>query len=393
MAQDSACPACGSPSMSVFFQAKQTPVQCCVLFRTKEEAKSYPRGDIELGFCRECGMIYNLAFDPDLVTYSPDYENSLHFSPVFQSYMEDLIRGLIDKYGLRGKDIIEIGCGKGDLLTMLCDAGGNRGVGFDPSYEAASSPASTTAQVTFIQDFYSERYASYKADFVCCRHTLEHVQYPAEFLTTVRRAIGGQPSEVIFFEVPNAMHTLRKTAIWEVFYEHVSYFSPGAFTRLFNASGFDVLDVTERFDGQFLCIEARAKNGEAASSPDDKSDLPEMAQEVASFADYYENKLNEWRNELERISRLGQRCVVWGGGARGVSFLNMLETQDQIEYVVDINPRKHGMYIAGTGQQIVSPEYLRAYRPDVVIVMNPIYKEEIRQQLAEVGVTASFLYA
>jgi len=78
--------------------------------------------------------------------------------------------------------------------------------------------------------------------------------------------------------------------------------------------------------------------------------------------------------ELEQIKGKGQRAVVWGAGSKGVTFLNVLNIQDQIEYVVDINLRKQGMYIAGTGQQIVPPEFLRNYQPDVVIVMNLIYK-------------------
>jgi hypothetical protein len=58
---------------------------------------------------------------------------------------------------------------------------------------------------------------------------------------------------------------------------------------------------------------------------------------------------------------------------------------------VDINPYKHGTYMAGTGQEIVGPEFLREYRPDVVIVMNPIYCNEIQQNLDRIGVTAELM--
>jgi len=58
---------------------------------------------------------------------------------------------------------------------------------------------------------------------------------------------------------------------------------------------------------------------------------------------------------------------------------------------VDINPRKQGMYVAGTGQKIVPPEFLRDYQPDVVIVMNPIYEGEIRQMVADWGLTPELM--
>jgi len=71
----------------------------------------------------------------------------------------------------------------------------------------------------------------------------------------------------------------------------------------------------------------------------------------------------------------------------------MLKIKDQIEYIVDINPHKQGKYISGTGQQIVPAEFLRDYQPDVVIVMNPIYKKEIQQTVKELGLTTEFIYA
>ncbi len=71
----------------------------------------------------------------------------------------------------------------------------------------------------------------------------------------------------------------------------------------------------------------------------------------------------------------------------------MLKMQEGIEYVVDINPKKQGNYIAGTGQKIVPPEFLRYYHPDLVIVMNPIYKSEIQQMIKEIGITTETLEA
>ena len=77
--------------------------------------------------------------------------------------------------------------------------------------------------------------------------------------------------------------------------------------------------------------------------------------------------------------------MLWGSGSKGVSFLTTLDVGNKIEYVVDINPRKEGMYVAGTGQRIVPPAHLRTLRPDVVILMNSIYRHEIQQMLEDMG--------
>ena len=60
---------------------------------------------------------------------------------------------------------------------------------------------------------------------------------------------------------------------------------------------------------------------------------------------------------------------------------------------MDINPRKQGMCLAGTGQQIVPPEFLREVRPDVIVVMNPIYEDEIREIAQRLGLTSEFMVA
>ena len=82
--------------------------------------------------------------------------------------------------------------------------------------------------------------------------------------------------------------------------------------------------------------------------------------------------------------------MVWGSGSKGVAFLTALNlhTPDcEIEYVVDINPFREGKYMAGTGQEIVSPAFLKRYKPDLAIAMNPIYQPEIKADLEKMGLS------
>ena len=66
--------------------------------------------------------------------YRPGYENSLRGSGRFAQYDDALTAALLERYQLRGRLIIEIGCGRGEFLGALCERGGNSGIGFDPSY-------------------------------------------------------------------------------------------------------------------------------------------------------------------------------------------------------------------------------------------------------------------
>ncbi len=386
------CPICAGTEVNLFVKMLQVPVHCNLLWPSRSAALSAPRGDIQLGYCATCGHIYNFAFDPSLVHYTQEYENSLHFSPRFQQYATSIATRLIDRYDLHGKTIIDIGAGKGDFLFLICELGGNRGIGFDPSY-VPGPEEKFGARVTFIQDFYTEQYADYKADLVCSRHVLEHIQDPDGFVSIVRRAIGDRAGTTVFFEVPNVMYTLREFGIWDIIYEHCSYFSENSLTWLFRQHHFQVLDVAEVFGGQFLTIEAKTEDGLALADDQQPEKLNQLTRWVTAFAGNYRQKVDYWRQTLDQIAASKQRLVVWGGGSKGVSFLNTLQAGHNIEYVVDINPRKQGMYVAGSGQQIASPEFLSSYQPNVVVIMNPNYKDEIEQQLADLNLAAEIIVA
>ncbi|MEM7127342.1 MAG: methyltransferase domain-containing protein [Chloroflexota bacterium] len=380
------CIVCHSDNTEIAVNVPQVPVLCNILWPSREEALAVPKVDIELAFCHNCGHLFNPHFDPSLMVYTQEYENSLHFSARFQEYAESLVADLIERHDLRGKDIVELGCGKGDFLQLICEKGGNRGVGFDKSY--VPEPVTLEqGEVTFIQDWYSEQYADYAADFICCRHVLEHIEDPYAYLMELRQIIGERRDVTIFFEVPNALFTLQDLAIWDIIYEHCSYYSKYSLEALFARCGFQVTNLYDAYEGQFLCIEA-TPSPETVKPTLNPADL---LADLRSFAQRYEEKTTKERETLARMEREHKKAVVWGAGSKGITFLNMLGLQDQIQFAIDINPRKQSMFVTGAGQQIVSPADMANYEPDVIIVMNPVYINEIKKTALDLGVDAEYM--
>jgi hypothetical protein len=162
---------------------------------------------------------------------------------------------------------------------------------------------------------------------------------------------------------------------------------PTALERAFTSHGFQVVEQWETFDGQFLCLESRLATDNQTLTQQNSDRVNALGADIETFKTKFHDLVEQWEDRLSKLTAAGQRAVVWGAGSKGVTFLNLLAQQDGIEYVVDLNPRKQGMYVAGTGQKIVPPEFLQDYRPDVVIVVNPIYAGEIRQLLADLGLT------
>ena len=122
------CVVCTGQNISPLLHIEKAPVWCSGLFHTRASALKVPTAPILLAFCHDCGQLFNQKYET--VQYGRDYDSSLDFSGVFQNYAENLADMLVQRYSLRGKTIIEIGCGRGDLLRMLCSKGANRGVRF-----------------------------------------------------------------------------------------------------------------------------------------------------------------------------------------------------------------------------------------------------------------------
>lgn len=388
---DHCCPSCGHGTLSPFYEIDDVPAHSCLLMPRRIEAIEYPRGDIRLAFCLRCGMITNVRFDSRLHEYSPRYEETQHFSARFCQFARALAGRLVDDYGIRDKDILEIGCGKGEFLATLCEMGENRGIGIDPAAVPQRIAPDASSRVRFIRDLYSPKYSHLSADLICCRHTLEHIQPVRDFVHTIRQSIDDRPDTLVFFEVPDVTRVLRERAFWDIYYEHCSYFSLGSLVRLFRSCRFEVLEARRDFDDQYIWIMARPCRGESLPCREADDSLEELSRDVHRFSGDCSTQIQQWRQRILALAADGRRPIAWGGGSKCVSFLTTLDLGDAIEYVVDINPYKQGEYMPGTGQKVVAPDFLREYRPEAVVVMNPIYCSEIRRCLETLGIEAELI--
>src|SRR5919199_6873943 len=89
------CPNCGSNNLSVFYKVERVPVHSVTLLTSYEAASRFPTADITLGFCADCGFVFNTAFDPAVHEYSRNYESTQSFSTTFNSFHHRLAQDLI----------------------------------------------------------------------------------------------------------------------------------------------------------------------------------------------------------------------------------------------------------------------------------------------------------
>lgn len=382
------CQACGGGDVQIFYRIEGVPAHSCLMLSSREEALAFPRGDIELGFCRGCGFIGNVRFDPRLNRYSAAYEETQAYSPRFMRFLDEVWDDQIDRFELGpGMTALEIGCGKGEFLVGLCERSGCAGIGVDPAYRPERTRSSAAERMTFIRDLYGPKYSHLQADYVCCRHTLEHIAPVRDFVRLVRETIGERRHVNVFFELPDMERVLEQGAFWDVYYEHCTYFTRGSLARLFRAAGFDVHRLYKAYDDQYLMLEAQPALGPTDALLPQEDDLAVVGALVDRFERQVRDRLRALSETLAQHRARGHRIAIWGSGSKCVALVSSLglslDQGPEPPAVVDINPHKHGKFLAGSGLEIVSPDALRSLRPDVVLVMNSIYTEEIRRDLAE----------
>jgi len=372
------CPVCGAAADSNCLSIN-VPVNCSALFSSREQAQAARKGTVALTFCRYCGIIFNAEFNRAIVEYDDSYENSLYFSPAFRTYCSALVRHLIDTYSLTNKTIVEIGCGDGKFLAELCEKGGNIGFGFDPAYKGNSPSPS----VRMLSATYSSAHVDIQANAVCCRHVLEHIADPRDLLRAILSNLAKSPLPLFYCEVPNASAVFDGSSLWDVIYPHCCYFTAVSLRNLLERAGFRVLRIGASFETQFLGAEAAP----LISGPVEKSpvtdELAGVAKMIKGFKHRFRDAAERWAALIESAQLQGRRVALWGVGAKAVTFLNTVTAAAGVGLLVDSNPRKHGMYVPGTGQRIGDPADLADYRPDALILLNPAYRSEICQVLQQ----------
>lgn len=345
------CPLCKSDDINVIYSVYDMPIFQNKVYDNLEDSKKVETNNLILSNCNHCNFIFNKVFNSSIMSYDESYQNEQNYSIYFKNYLNKTIKYLKKEFSEEVK-IIEIGSGKGYFLNLLENIGFKNVIGFDPAYEGAKN--------NIIKDYYSNKYRDINADLIILRHTLEHISEPFKFLKEIAEA--NNYTGKVFIEVPCFNWIKKKEAFWDIFYEHCNYFTKDTLKSMFYTS-----KVGDLFNGQYIYILA---------------DLKDLKEEIKNNKIIKSDKVfyNSFKNYYEIIKN--GKYAVWGAGAKGVTFLNILDKNKKfIEYVVDINPKKQNKFIAKTSHKIVGIEYLKKMitdkKVDSVFIMNENYKLEI----------------
>jgi SAM-dependent methyltransferase len=310
--------------------------------------------DLVIRQCSGCGLV-QLADEP--VYYYKDVIRAAGLSADMRAFRLTQFAQFLDRFALRGRTVVEIGCGRGEYLSLLRESGADaRGV----EHLAASVETCRGLGLDVQQGFVGgpdDRLDGGPFDAFAIFNFLEHLPDPNGTLRGIHAnlAAGG----VGLVEVPNFDMMLRERQFAEFMSDHLFYFTTGTLTTALAINGFEVLACSEQFHGYILSAIVRKRG----------------ALDLSGF----EAQQARLRDELHAYIRRfpPRRVAIWGAGHQALALMSLMDLGGAIRYVVDSAPFKQGKFTPATHLPIVPPSALATDPVDAVIVVAAGYSDEV----------------
>jgi len=376
------CPLCFSEDTKIYYEQKNIPVFNNLIYETYKEAVNCKKGNISLTLCNNCGFIFNSQFNNKLLNYNENYDSNQFCSDFFQTYVSDAVDLLVNKYKIKNARILEIGCGNGEFLKLLCQKSGSRGIGIDPAYKGEKR----TLNVRFIKDYFREKYYNFGIDILVMRHVLEHIEEPFSFLNDIIKNLRFSKKLTIIIEVPDFKWISKKGSFWDVTYEHCNYFTKESLNSLFKLNYISQKTIFSTFANQYIITIGEFEKKNLIKRPIHVDNRKIITDFIISIS----KKKAEISSMIEKLKG---PLIIWGAAGKGVIFTNMLDkkAQKKTAFLIDINKAKQGKYCPGVGHKIMPPSILKSEPFKNIMIMNSNYRNEILWSLSNYNRKFNFL--
>ncbi len=350
------CLVCGSTIIEAMYNPGDLPLSCSHtnLTTTKEKALKAKRFPMEFYQCQICSHVFNVMYDPNVIKYDTGATIMYTETDEWKEHINKSVEGLgfcLD-VGHRAT-VLEVGANDGSFLATLKDRYHVKTIGFDPGINGSK---------TVIKDYFCPQIdlLVYKPNLIVCRHTLEHMEDPRDFVSKISQySYELDYTPYVFIEVPNFEAAYSQGRIQDLIYAHVSQFTRFSLSNLFELSGYSVRECGLAFNDEVIL---------GIFKPNLKD------HGVAKFNDIVSESI-QLIVDLEDI-------VVWGGSGKCASFLNVYNKAN-ITHVVDSDENKIGLYVPGTGQEIKSPSSIQPH--ESILIPNIWRAKEIYREIQTRG--------
>ena len=330
-------------------------------FPAPEEAETEQGVDLRLFVCPYCGM---MQLDGAPVPYYREVIRATRVSPEMRAFRVQQFRNWIARYHLEGKRIIEIGCGGGEFLSMMEEAGADvQGIEYSETLVRQAEAEGLRVYRQFLEDGAEEiPDAPYDAFYILS--FLEHNPDPCAYLRRIARNLTDDAVGIV--EVPDVDMILREHLYSEFIQDHLLYFTEDTLRRTLEHCGFEVLSCASIWYGYVLSAEVRKRR----------------QVDVSGFLAQQEKVRKSVDEFLSEMEGRGLRTAVWGAGHQALADLSLLDMAGRVEVVLDSADFKQNKLTPATHIPIVSPSALAEGAIGAVLVIAGSYSAEIVRLLA-----------
>jgi 2-polyprenyl-3-methyl-5-hydroxy-6-metoxy-1,4-benzoquinol methylase len=386
------CRFCKSELKHVFIDLVNSPASNS--FLTKEQLNEpevfYP---LKVYTCEKCFLVQVDEYKKSDDIFNSDYVYFSSYSSTWLDHAKRYTNKMVEKFHYSSQSqVIEIASNDGYLLQYFHDR--NIPVlGIEPTANTAN--VAKGKGIDTVVDFFGIRLAKelkakgIEADLLLGNNVLAHVPDVVDFVAGMKIIL--KKDGVITMEFPHVVQLIDNNQFDTIYHEHFSYLSFYTAREIFASQRLEFFDVEELpTHGGSLRIYAKHMEDKSKSISANVRDLIEKEQakgvtDMSYYNDFGEKAL---KVKLDLLSFLveqkanGKRVVAYGAAAKGNTLLNFCGVKDDlIEYVADANPNKQNKYLPASHIPVVNETWLKANRPDYVLVLPWNLKEEIVEQL------------
>jgi hypothetical protein len=388
------CRFCASPLGLTVVDLGMSPL-CESFLRPDQVRRMEQFFPLHVFACEQCYLVQLEAFVPPEDIFS-EYAYFSAYSTAWVEHAKQYVEMITQRLGLGNDDlVVELASNDGYLLQHFVGAG-IPSLGIDPAANVAKA-AEERGVGTLVDFFGCDLAARLVAEGTSARliignNVLAQVPNLNDFVGGVKILL--REDGTATFEFPHLLRLLDGVQYDTIYHEHFSYFSFGTFAAIMRAHRLEIYDVEELWThGGSLRVYAQHAGGPSPQSQAVAELLKREEDEGLRSAERYERFAEDVKESKRSLLELligmrrdGRHVVGYGAPGKGNTLLNYCGVRtDLLDYTVDRNPYKHGLYTPGTHIPIFPPEKIAETKPDYILVLPWNLIDEISSQLAYVG--------
>ena len=374
----SSCRLCGMRELDRVVSLKPSPLANSFLDKNKieEEEISYA---LDLYFCRNCNHVQLLdVVDPELL-----FNNYLYVSGTsaqFINHFESYANKVISKYEIsRGSFVLEIGSNDGTFLRKFIEKE-MEVLGVDPAREIARN--ATKNGINTWPRFFSQELAAEIYDkigvprIIVANNVFAHCDNLSEIIEGVKTLM--DQNSILIFEVSYLVDVYEKTLFDTIYHEHLDYHAVRPLKSFFYNHGMKLIDVERvaSHGGSIRCaVQLSDGNCKISDAVDRFCDLEiEMGLNTQDLFIQFISRIDSIGRRLKKlllgIREDGKKIVGFGAPAKSTTLLNHYGIGgDILDYIVDDNKLKQGLYTPGGHIPILPTEKIYENPPDYILIL------------------------